>query len=144
MAFVQLKYLQLILLYEYFVPFMPLLYATNFFLWRSIPTRIHAALLLRQTNTLGLLCTSDQLVAEAATYTTHTRHEYPCPQRDSNPRSQQSSGRYDHTYRGAGRVINTTPDSGKMPVVHTGTACLAERRLVSKPHHQLPLCLFRR
>jgi len=31
-----------------------------------------------------------------------------------------------------------------MPVVHTGTACLAERRLVSKPHHQLPLCLFRR
>jgi len=34
---------------------------------------------------------SDQPVTEAATYTTHTRDEHPCPQQDSNPRSQQSS-----------------------------------------------------
>jgi hypothetical protein len=40
--------------------------------------------------------------------------------------------------------MNTAPDSGKVPVVHTGTACLAEWRLVSKPYHQLPLRLFRR
>jgi len=77
-------------------------------------------------------------------HTTNTRHEYPCHQRDSNPRSQQSSGRYDHTYRSARRVMNTALDSGKLPVAHTGTACLAEWGLVSKPYHQLPLRLFRR
>jgi hypothetical protein len=30
--------------------------------------------LLYITHTVGLLCTSDQLVAEAATYTTHNKH----------------------------------------------------------------------
>jgi len=35
---------------------------------------------------------SDQLVVEAATYTTHdTREEHPCPQVDSDPQSQQLS-----------------------------------------------------
>jgi hypothetical protein len=45
------------------------------------------------TQTLGLLWTKIQLVAEAATCTTHKKHKHPCPQRVSNPRSQQSSGR---------------------------------------------------
>jgi len=37
---------------------------------------------------------SENVLAEAATYTkqTHAREEHPCPDRDSNPRSQQSSG----------------------------------------------------
>jgi len=38
------------------------------------------------------LWTSDQPVAEDATYSTNTRDEHPCPHRDSNPRSQQSRG----------------------------------------------------
>jgi hypothetical protein len=44
------------------------------------------------THTVGLLWTSDQPVAEAATYTTNTTDEHPCPQRDLSPRSQQYSG----------------------------------------------------
>jgi hypothetical protein len=42
-----------------------------------------------------LLWTSDQLVAELSTWqhTTHTTDKYPCPRWDSNPRSQQASGR---------------------------------------------------
>jgi hypothetical protein len=36
---------------------------------------------------------NDRLVAEAFAYTTTTTDEHPYPQRDSNPRSQQSSGR---------------------------------------------------
>jgi len=39
---------------------------------------------------------SDQLVAEAATYTTHNKHNRPtseCSQRDSNPQSQLSIDR---------------------------------------------------
>ena len=46
------------------------------------------------TQPVGLLWASDQLVAEAATYTTHnTIERYPRPQRDSHPQSQQSNGR---------------------------------------------------
>jgi len=43
----------------------------------------------------ALLWTSDQPAAEASTlqYTTLMRHRHPCPRRDSNPESQQSSGR---------------------------------------------------
>ena len=44
-----------------------------------------------ETHPIGLLGTSDQLVAVAATYT-NTRDKYPCPQRDSNPRSLQPNG----------------------------------------------------
>jgi hypothetical protein len=43
---------------------------------------------IRQTHTVGLLCTRDQLVSEAGTYTTE---EQPCPLLDSNPRLQQSA-----------------------------------------------------
>ena len=44
------------------------------------------------TRLVGLLWTSDQLVTEGATYTAqNTIDEHACPQRDSNPRSQQSS-----------------------------------------------------
>jgi len=43
---------------------------------------------------VGLLWTSNQLVAETSTWqhTTLTTDKYPCPQWDSNPRSQQASG----------------------------------------------------
>jgi len=49
-------------------------------------TRIHP---------VGLLWTSNQPIAEAATYSAHNKHttdEHPCSQRDSNPRSQQLKG----------------------------------------------------
>jgi hypothetical protein len=44
---------------------------------------------------VGLLWTSDQLVAETSTWqhTTHTTDRHPCPRWDSNPRSQQAQGR---------------------------------------------------
>jgi hypothetical protein len=44
---------------------------------------------------VGLLWTSDKLVVETSTWqhTTITTEKYPCPQWDSNPRSQQASGR---------------------------------------------------
>jgi hypothetical protein len=44
---------------------------------------------------VGLLWTSDQLVAETSTWqhTTLTTNKYPCPWWDSNPLSQQVSGR---------------------------------------------------
>ena len=50
---------------------------------------------IRHTHThpVGLLWTSDRLVAETATFTTNTADEYPCPQRDSNAQSQQSRDR---------------------------------------------------
>jgi len=48
---------------------------------------------IRHTQPVWLIWTSDQLVAEAATYTTHKRDKHPCPQRDSKPQSQKSSGR---------------------------------------------------
>jgi hypothetical protein len=40
-----------------------------------------------------LLWTSDQFVAETASYTTNARDELQCPQRDSNPRSKLTSDR---------------------------------------------------
>ena len=44
---------------------------------------------------VGLLWTSDQLVAETSTsqHATLTTDKHPCPGWDSNPRSQQASGR---------------------------------------------------
>jgi hypothetical protein len=44
---------------------------------------------------VGLPWTSDQLVAETSTWqhTTHTTDQHPCLRWDSNPRSQQASGR---------------------------------------------------
>ena len=44
---------------------------------------------------VGLLWTSDQFVAETSTWqhTTLTTDKYPCPRWNSNPRSQQVSGR---------------------------------------------------
>jgi len=47
------------------------------------------------TQSVGLPWTSDQLVAETSTWqhTTLTTDKYPCPQWDSNPRSQQANGR---------------------------------------------------
>jgi hypothetical protein len=84
---------------------LPLSDLTSFFRWRNSPTRASAASLLRfldrthththtlrHKNSVGLLRDSDQLVAEAGTYTTYNQHNRPCPQRDSNSRSQQSRG----------------------------------------------------
>ena len=47
------------------------------------------------SQSVGLLWTSDQLVAETSTlqHTTLTTDKHPCPRWDSNPRSQQASGR---------------------------------------------------
>ena len=44
---------------------------------------------------VGLLWTRDRLVAEASTWqhTTLTTDRHPCPRLDSNPQSQQASGR---------------------------------------------------
>ena len=44
---------------------------------------------------VGLLWTSDQLVAKTSTWhhTTLTTDRHPCPRWDSNPRSQQANGR---------------------------------------------------
>jgi len=55
----------------------------------------YISLSLSHTHRAGLLRTSDQLVAEAATNTTQNKHNgrtYPCTLRGSNPRSQLSSG----------------------------------------------------
>jgi hypothetical protein len=48
---------------------------------------------------VGLHWTSDQPVAEAATYTTNKCKEHPCPQWGSNPRSPQSSCCRPHGYQ---------------------------------------------
>jgi len=45
---------------------------------------VSRSLTIRNTHQVGLLWTSDQLLAQAATYTSHNKHH-----RDSNPRSQQ-------------------------------------------------------
>jgi len=45
------------------------------------------------THPVGLLWTSDRLVADVASYTTNSKHKRTCPQWDSNPRTQQWSGR---------------------------------------------------
>ena len=47
------------------------------------------------THSARLLWMSDQPVAETSTWqhTTFTRDKHPCPRRDSNPQSQQASGR---------------------------------------------------
>ena len=47
------------------------------------------------SQSVGLLWTSDQLVAETSTWqhTTLTTDKHPCPRWDSNPRSQRASGR---------------------------------------------------
>ena len=45
-------------------------------------------------HSVGLLWTSDQPDAETSTCTTHkTRDKHPCPRRDSNPQSHQTSDR---------------------------------------------------
>jgi len=48
----------------------------------------------RRTTSVGLLWTSDQLVAETSTWqhTTQTTDKYPCHRWDSNPQSLQASG----------------------------------------------------
>ena len=49
---------------------------------------------------VGLLWTSDQLVAETSTWKhTTLNNRQTCPRRDSNPRSQQASGRRSTPYR---------------------------------------------
>jgi hypothetical protein len=73
-----------------------------FFLWRCDPTRVMASSLLRfldhkqrRTKSIGLLWTSDQLIAETSTleYTKFTTEELSFARWNSYPRSQQASGR---------------------------------------------------
>ena len=54
-------------------------------LYRRGRSRTHT---LTSRHSVGLLCTSDQPVAEVATYTKSTRYERPYAQRDSNSRSR--------------------------------------------------------
>jgi len=73
----------------------------RFFLWRFNPitgmasphcaSRSHS---LDTPQTVGLLWTSDQPNAETSTWqhTTLTRDKQPCPQRNSNPQFQHTSG----------------------------------------------------
>jgi len=79
-----------------------LYYRNSSLLWRCDPTRVIASSFLRfldntqdAPQSVGLLWTSDQLVADTSTWqhTTLTTDKYPCPPWDSNPRSQQASGR---------------------------------------------------
>ena len=55
---------------------------------------------------VGLLWTSDQLVAETSTWqhTTLTTDKYPCPRWDSSPRSQQASVRAAHLLKSWVRI----------------------------------------
>jgi len=54
--------------------------------------KFYRYLTIRNTHTLGLLWTSEQLAAEFANHTTRKLEEYSCPQWDPNPQSQESSG----------------------------------------------------
>jgi hypothetical protein len=85
------------------IKFQELFVSLSFFLFwkRNSPMRAQAAPLFRcihqththmHTHSVGLPWKSDQLVADAATY---TRDEQPCHQRDSNP---QSHGHWDRIY----------------------------------------------
>ena len=74
----------------------------DFFLWRCGPTRSvasHSWIFYITHNdpsqSVGLLWTSDQLVAETSTWqhTTLTTDKHPCHRWDLKPRSQQASGR---------------------------------------------------
>jgi hypothetical protein len=72
-----------------------------FFFWCCGPKQVMASSFMRcldhtRRTTLGRTPrTSDELVAETSTWQnmTLTRDRYPCPQRNSNPQSQQSSCR---------------------------------------------------
>ena len=73
------------------------------FLWRCNPTCALASSFLRfldhthndASQSVGLLWTSDKFVGETSTWqhTTLTTDKHQCPRWDSNPRSQQASGR---------------------------------------------------
>ena len=78
-----------------------------FFSWRDSPPGGLGLFLIHENfggsqithndtpQSVGFLWTSDQLVVETSTWqhTTLTTDKYPCPWWDSNPRSQQASGR---------------------------------------------------
>ena len=63
-----------------------------FLIWRDSPQRARACSFTTH-HTVGLLWTSDQLVAETSTWqhTTLTTDIHPCPWYDSNPQSQQAN-----------------------------------------------------
>jgi hypothetical protein len=75
----------------------------HFFLWHCDPTLVMASSFLRfldhthndAPQSVGLLWTSNQLVAETSTWQhpTLTKNKHLCPRWDSKPRSQQASGR---------------------------------------------------
>jgi hypothetical protein len=61
---------------------------------KSCPGRLTVKVSRSHTHSIGLLWTSDQLIAEAATYktTTNTRDEHAYPQEGFEPATPQSSG----------------------------------------------------
>ena len=73
---------------------------------------------------VGLLWTSDQLVAETSTWqhTTLTTDKYPCPPLDSNPRSQQKSGHRPLAVVGDKRHALAASPPRKRP----GTHCIGD------------------
>ena len=69
------------------------------FVWRDSPHRARASSFTRfldhndAPQSVGLLWTSDRLVAETSTWQhTTCTDKHPCPRWDSNPQSQQASG----------------------------------------------------
>ena len=74
---------------------------SNFFLWRCDPTRVMASSFLRildhtqRRTTVGRTPLDEWSACRRDLYlTTHNTHnKHPCPGWDSNPRSQQASGR---------------------------------------------------
>ena len=64
------------------------------------PNAGHGLLLLEVSRSHAMTHHSDQLVAETSTWqhTTLTTDKHPCPRWDSNPRSQQASGRRPRGY----------------------------------------------
>jgi hypothetical protein len=63
--------------------------------WQSLRDQGLLNVEASRSHSTGLLWTSDQSDAETCTWqhTTLTKERHPCPRRDSNPQSQQASGR---------------------------------------------------
>jgi hypothetical protein len=60
------------------------------------------------SHSVGIFCTGDQSDAESSTWhTTLTRERHSCPWRDSNPQSQQKSGRRRTPWDGMATGIGT-------------------------------------
>ena len=98
----------------------------RFFLWLNSPTRSQAASFLRfvgHTHPLGLVWTSDQLVAEVATYTTHSKHKRrkTMPSAGFEPRDPSIQAASDRTATGFGTL--------RFAYVHSVCVCVCVRAM---------------